>query len=39
MRNDPRNHQGRGIKAVLQVLCQTVREEMAIVDIRVVVSG
>ena len=34
--NDPRNFQGRGIITVLHLLCQTVREEMAIVDIRVV---
>ena len=34
--NDPRNFQARGIKAVPHLLCQTVREEMAIVDIRVV---
>ena len=36
MRNDPRNFQARGIIAVLHVLCQPVREENAIVDIRVV---
>ena len=36
MGNDPRNFQGRGIIAVLHIFCQTVREEMAIVDIRVV---
>ena len=34
--NDPRNFQGRGIIAVLHLLRQTVREEMAIVHIRVV---
>ena len=34
MGNDSRNFQGRGIVAVLHLLCQTVREEMAIVDIR-----
>ena len=35
----PRNCQGRGIIAVLHRLCQTVREEVAIVDICVVVSS
>ena len=34
MGNDPRNFQGRGIIAVLHFLCQTVLEDMAIVDIR-----
>ena len=37
--NDPRNYQGRSIIAVLHFLCLTVREEMAIVDICVVVFG
>ena len=37
MGNDPRNDQGRAIIAMLHLLCQTVREEMAIVDTRTVV--
>ena len=37
MGNGARNFQGRGIIAVLHILCQTVREEMAIVDFRAVV--
>ena len=36
MGNDPHNCHGRGIIAVLHGSCDTVREEMAIVDIRVV---
>ena len=36
MRNDPRNCQGRGIIVVLH-LCQRGREDMAIVDICMVV--
>ena len=37
MKNDPRNFQGRGIIAVLHLLCQTAQEEMAIAGIHAVV--